>query len=1322
MGRDVINVQLGQGVDIKTDPKAVDLGDLISSQNLSFATLRSLQKRNGNLLLPTVTGGIGGLAVFNATLLAQSNYGTLYSASIVNDTLESIGTMQPMSISTSTLQGGQSLGANLVLSATASALLSAPSAALPNPQGIQVTAWESSLGGLYYQVADIYSGALIVPPTQLGTGGISPRCLSANNQVVIFWVNSTGSLVGTIITAASPSTSSSISPGSVAVDLTNPIYDVAYAPDTNRYWIVYKANAHAIPYVISLNGTTLATVTATIPTPGITDNLTVPGSISIAYQGSNGLYVFTTGSTGAGTLRLNFTVLNNTPASVASGTSASITALGAGPVTTAYGAIGGVTALNVLFQLVTTATPLEIVTYQFNNAGASSAFLNSGNPITTHLGLHLVSNFYGELVAGVPQSFGVVSWVSPEQATYFVVDQSLRIHGKFLAQTAGSAPDSVRNRLTDFQPSAIGGGIYPTEDADVNLSISVQDQVTASNGDIITYNGVQFVSIDFAPQPAMLGAQLGQNVHLTGGQLWNFDGNTLAEHGFHIFPELATFGIIDAPVFNVVQSQPAQGVAGINVYTITCPPASVIANGSFIQLGVGGYSPGPVGGEQIIFIFGFGTVPSLPFGVGGTTAVLSVLLTQYDSATTVAQKINNAASAGGLIPANYAQSIVVSGNAISFSQNIAGGGQTIADPARNSQEFSIRQVYSGAAGNKQIVTIQCPAAKYLVAGQYFAVQGNTLIGGIVSSMVVWFRIAGIGSAPSSSGYNAGALQVTLTGSEQGDGVATAIKTAINAAAGAQAIFTAQSNAQANNEVELDDKVNGLAAAGGWNVNAAGSLGRTPGTTTAGIYSYAFTYRWVDLFGQIHQSAPSPIITVPIGPEQTASNSTAYGAVYVTFPTLRVTDKSNVTIDIWRSVANGSVLYRVTSTTSPIINNPAVDSITYHDTLSDDELIGSDLLYTTGELANQSPPGSCQAITKFQNRLVLAGLDDGKSVAISQVFVPGQGIMFNGGLDFRMDQFSGPITAISVLDSNLILFDSSQMAYVNGQGPDPLGNGLFSVPQLIEGQVGCLGSSRVARSQLGLVFVSAKGIYLLDRSLSVNYIGAPVEGIINGNTVTSVLSVSDENEVRFFTQSGITIVWNYFIDPEDPDNWVGRWTTYTTQNGVASVNWQGSAVFADSVLGAVLMENPGSYLDGSTAFTYQFETGWIDETGKRQGFQNVFQMLLQGLVQVGQAITVDFQYDGDTTYTDTVTWTPAEPGNGNFYGGQVYGANTYGGQTITPEPITSARINNPRRQVSQIKVRVTEAVPANLPLSFTALTFEIQTIEGVNRTGFSNVAG
>ena len=122
-----------------------------------------------------------------------------------------------------------------------------------------------------------------------------------------------------------------------------------------------------------------------------------------------------------------------------------------------------------------------------------------------------------------------------------------------------------------------------------------------------------------------------------------------------------------------------------------------------------------------------------------------------------------------------------------------------------------------------------------------------------------------------------------------------------------------------------------------------------------------------------------------------------------------------------------------------------------------------------------------------------------------------------------------------MDEKLVIFEDDRIFYLTGSGPNATGQqNNFSDPQLVTSDVGCSNTRSIVQTPKGLMFMSNKGIYLLDRGLSTHYIGAPVEAY-NSLTITSAILIQDENQVRFTASDGGSVEHVH----QSPGQWCSR---------------------------------------------------------------------------------------------------------------------------------------------------------------------------------------
>jgi hypothetical protein len=430
-------------------------------------------------------------------------------------------------------------------------------------------------------------------------------------------------------------------------------------------------------------------------------------------------------------------------------------------------------------------------------------------------------------------------------------------------------------------------------------------------------------------------------------------------------------------------------------------------------------------------------------------------------------------------------------------------------------------------------------------------------------------------------------------------------------------------------------------------NITATPSETGGAMQNGDYIYRVIFEWTDNQGLIHRSAPS--IDIPVSVPLVPPPETFTGSVTLEIPTPAWTDKLG-TRDPMRVVAYrttigpGTVFFRVTSDPPPI--DTVTGLVTITDTLVDTAIESNEFLYTTGgELFNDPPPPSTILLVA-KNRVFLGDTEDGH-LWYSKKFVEGEGTAFNLGQRIKPE---GEITALAELDDKIVVFERNRIFIISGDGPNALGQqNSFTPLQLVSTNVGCIDYRSVVEMSEGIMFQSDKGVYIISRSLAVQYIGAPVEEF-NDQTITDGTLVPNVNQIRFLTESGVTLLYDYFFN---------QWATWTNFTGVDATNWLGTYVHLKPT-GFVNRETENLYLDNSVAIPLKIETAWLKLAGV-QGFQRIYRVIVLGDFQSPHTLLFKVAYDyqqfnQEQLQFDTRSQLPQVP-----YGTGIYGEQTpYGG--------------------------------------------------------------
>ncbi|MGN6107231.1 MAG: hypothetical protein ACTHU0_19140 [Kofleriaceae bacterium] len=441
------------------------------------------------------------------------------------------------------------------------------------------------------------------------------------------------------------------------------------------------------------------------------------------------------------------------------------------------------------------------------------------------------------------------------------------------------------------------------------------------------------------------------------------------------------------------------------------------------------------------------------------------------------------------------------------------------------------------------------------------------------------------------------------------------------------------------------------------------------------YLYRAWYEWTDAQGEIHRGPTSfgTLVTLTAGQTQ----------VTLELPTLRVTRKDNVRICVARSTTTygETQLYRVSSSDPQtsgqpngyVANDPTVDRVTFIDRMGDAHATTQEPLYTNGGILSTDPSALGSAVAGGKSRLFFADPSDGNLIRYSQTLDPGYGVECPPELVVQVDPFGGPVTGLAVMDDTVIAFKASAIFAFAGGGPLPNGDtsqGGFSEPQLITSDVGCSAPSSIALTPAGLVFQSAKGIYLLDRGRSVQYVGAPVEAF-NAQAVRRATVMPDRTQVVFLTDSGKTLLYDYLF---------GQWSTFSNHEGKDGI------IVGDTYHylrrdDRVFRETVGVYSDAGSRIPIRIETAWIHMQDYLQGFQRFYELLLIGERKSAHQLKLQWRLDYSNQWSDpwyldatgiasqagwisgdSAPWIGDSDDSlvGTFYGDGPYGEGVYGG--------------------------------------------------------------
>lgn len=384
----------------------------------------------------------------------------------------------------------------------------------------------------------------------------------------------------------------------------------------------------------------------------------------------------------------------------------------------------------------------------------------------------------------------------------------------------------------------------------------------------------------------------------------------------------------------------------------------------------------------------------------------------------------------------------------------------------------------------------------------------------------------------------------------------------------------------------------------------------PPPTTNKFWTYAVTFEYVNKNNELVRSSPSVFASVEVS---TLSNVN----VYYTYPSA-LESKNPIIIRIWRTTVNAQTFYLL----ADITYVPGSTASFYVDPFTaDTTLVKNELAYFSGGVLGELPFEPFKTFVSHQNTIYAVNLENPNRVQFSLPQQRTVALATAFGFDFDVESRGGPIVELASLDSILVIFKEELIYGVEGNPPDALGNNnSLTIPTLITSPVGCSEKASVIRipqvpgvTDGGILFKSKQGIYLLDRSLRVNYLGAAVERYNNLTILNATLSQT-ENKVRYTTTEGTIITYDYFYN------------TWAIETGI---NLVGTTVYQDKFVGINTSGEVFQIFDGyyknNKPYSMKIGSPWIKLAGI-QGYQRIYKAIVLGDFKATSVLKIGISYD------------------------------------------------------------------------------------------------
>lgn len=430
----------------------------------------------------------------------------------------------------------------------------------------------------------------------------------------------------------------------------------------------------------------------------------------------------------------------------------------------------------------------------------------------------------------------------------------------------------------------------------------------------------------------------------------------------------------------------------------------------------------------------------------------------------------------------------------------------------------------------------------------------------------------------------------------------------------------------------------------------------PTTSTSGTGITAAT-GWTYLAIWERHTASGDWVVSGVSPPSASTGAVANKTVNVTVASLTMlgpTDAAygSVRVRFYRTAdGNSPPFYSVGS----VMNDPEAATISIADRVSDATLTARATLYApnnvggVGAPLDRRAPPCFQAVVSYNGMIVGAS---GSTLWYSGDNVVGEATWFSPVFQLP---FADPITALAVQDGSLYVFTRTSAHIVAGEYPSTNGaSGGLGTPRRLAVDVGCVDPRSVAVTSLGIFFQSERGIELMTRAQSVEWIGEPVQATIASYPVITAATLdSAASLVRFecaesetsnvVGTTGVCLVYDLTLRAwVSVDKITGEFAAELKPAQSACMAYVNDAwryVRVDSS-GTVYYERSASdasaHLDGSAWVTMLAETAWF-KLGGIQGNHaiNRVQWLARKSTRANLLMAVAYDYSG--TYKTAATW-------------------------------------------------------------------------------------
>lgn len=507
-----VAINFVKGLDTKSDPYQVPVGSFLNLMNSVFTTTGRLTKRNGFSKITTLPNtNQTTLTTLNDNLIATGS--NLYSFSKDTSQWLNKGTVQPIQ-----------LGTQPLLRSSTSQV--SPDTATASNGLICLVYMDNSLA--YYQVSDSSNGEQIVNRTALPATAVSPRVFLLGSYFIITFIDTvtaTTHLQYIAIPISNPSNPM------VAKDISSSVLDLTSGYDgyvvNNSLYIAWEGAGNTVKIAFLTVGLSVSAVTTMASSNADLMSITadtVRQRIFIAFwdnastNGFSAAFNYSLAQVMSKTQIITTKVINEITSVASTGVQSvfyeNLNAYNSGASTDPNTAkTDFISKLTVMLPVTVTTGTVSSTTVMLRSVGLASKAFRAPTGII----------------------YMLITYGGANQPSYFLTDSNGDIYMRLAYANGGGY---VANQVL---PSVnISNDMYSIVYLATDFLATVNKGTNLPTGTptsaIYTQTGVNLAtfSLDDSKQ---YSSEIAGALHLTGGQLWEYDGVRPVEHGFQVWPE-----------------------------------------------------------------------------------------------------------------------------------------------------------------------------------------------------------------------------------------------------------------------------------------------------------------------------------------------------------------------------------------------------------------------------------------------------------------------------------------------------------------------------------------------------------------------------------------------------------------------------------------------------------------------------------------------------------------------------------------------------------------------------------------------------------------